>query len=103
MNLIDSMKILGLDPDTYFIVLEQVSRADRVKIAKDMIIRAKAHCRNLLALHHPDKGGNPLKFKMVNEAHSSFLMQTEEFIRKIEAKIEETRDINDSRILITTK
>jgi hypothetical protein len=103
MNLTDCMSILGLNPGTYYRAIEHASMTERVKLAQEMLLRAKSQSKNLLSKNHPDQGGDAQKFKLINRAYSEFREQTEQFIEKLKDRIEEARKVSDSRILITTK
>jgi len=58
-------------------------KSQRVAAANTELELARKAARQLLVLHHPDKGGDPEKFKRVNEAIQSIEAHTYEFAKKM--------------------
>jgi hypothetical protein len=74
---------LGFDYTEVRSDLVNTPKGDRVEAVKNKLDEAKKMARQLLALHHPDKGGDPKKFRRVSEAIQSIEATTEEFTRKM--------------------
>ena len=75
--------VLGFDFKDVITRLIQTPKSKRVEAAHKELEEAKKTAKQLLALHHPDRGGDPEKFKRVNEAIQSIEAHTAEFSKKM--------------------
>lgn len=68
-------------------------RDKRLEALRGEVNEAKRLARDLMVKHHPDRGGDPAKFKLAGDALASVEHHTEEFARKAveRAKAEEER------------
>jgi hypothetical protein len=84
---------LGFDAQEVLSKLSRLPRAQRVEAAKQELEAARKSAKRLLSAHHPDRGGDPEKFKRVQQAMQALETHTEEFaLRMAEAdKIEEEK------------
>ena len=103
MTLYEALDTLGLDPTSYFAALRASDRHTRMKLAQDILERAKKTSRILLAQHHPDKGGDPAKFRSIGMAYGLLEKDTNAFIVKMKKIIEEREAKRESQVLITIK
>ena len=75
--------ILGFDAQAVILKLVKTPRAHRVEAARQELEDARKAAKKLMALHHPDRGGDPEKFRRVAEALQAIETETEEFARKM--------------------
>ncbi len=72
--------ILGKDPEAVFAA---IPRAERAAAAAEDLVEARKLAKALMALHHPDRGGDPEKFRMVGRALASIEEHVDGFSRAL--------------------
>ena len=103
MDIAIAFKLIGIDPSVYFDKLRSLTLKERVEEAKLMLKAIKNQTKILLKKHHPDLGGDPHKFKRVNELSEFLTHKTTEYLNNLEEKLKAQEENKNSRILITTK
>lgn len=91
-NLIDertAWKILGKNPDDVFRSIKEKPLQEKISQAESELELAKQLAKFLMIKHHPDKGGDPEKFKQVQQALFSLEKHTERFKQKVLDKIKD--------------
>jgi hypothetical protein len=73
--------ILGFDASQVFTELGSIPRSKRVEAARAKLEEARQTAKRLQFAHHPDRGGDPEKFKRVGEALKSLEEHTEAFAK----------------------
>lgn len=82
--------ILGFDPKSVLTRLLSLPKKQRLEAATKELSKAKEAAKSLRYLHHPDRNGDPEKFRLVGEALASLEHHTQEFARKmVDAEREE--------------
>jgi hypothetical protein len=74
---------LGFDAQEVVSKLSRLPRSQRVDAARQELEAARKSAKRLLAAHHPDRGGDPEKFKRVKEALETIERETEVFAQKM--------------------
>ena len=74
---------LGFDAQKVILKLTKVPRSQRVAAAREELEDAKKAAKQLLFAHHPDRGGDPEKFKRIGEALQAIEQETEAFAKKM--------------------
>ena len=100
MNLYEAWRCLGKDPESLYKRLSELPRESRVNAALEALEEARKTAKKLMAVHHPDKGGNPDSFKMVGEALSTIELNTQEFERKMKDFLNEVKEKQNKRVII---
>ena len=100
MKLYDALKILEMDPDLYLNDLKKADRKSRVRLAEEMLEKAKKKTRILLAKNHPDVGGDERKFKLINAAIDFLEQDTSIFVSKMTQIIEEHENRSKNQVFI---
>jgi len=103
MNLSNALKILGIDHNAYFKKLSESSRKDKIVLVQETLETCKKNGKTLMAMHHPDKGGDVKNFKLINESLSVISMESEAFTLKMEQLIIQQEEKSSGRVLITHK
>lgn len=80
----DAWKILGIDPEPIYARLAALPRSARAAAARADLIAARKAAKVLMAANHPDKGGDPNRFKEVNDSLISLEAHVEGFARAVE-------------------
>lgn len=83
MTLGDAWKELGLDPGGIAVALAKLPRSDRVAAVERLAEKARRMAAKVSAPHHPDRGGDPVKFRRVWEAVEVIERSTSEFRSKM--------------------
>lgn len=103
MTLTDAFILLSIDYKSYYLKLGNSSRSEKIKLVTQMLDYAKRQSKYLMAKNHPDKGGDPILFKKINDASQLIQSNSDEFIAKMTRIIEEEALKAESRIFISTK
>lgn len=103
MSIRDTWLTLGCNPDVVFRNLASVPLRDRAACVERAYEQAKKLSKAQFLLHHPDKGGDPEKFRKVKEAIDSLEIYTQEFKRKMEDRIKEIEEKSRNRVIIEIK
>ena len=74
---------LGFDAQEVLTRLSRLPRSQRVEAARNACEEARKSAKRLLSAHHPDRGGDPEKFKRVQQALQALEQHTEEFARRM--------------------
>ncbi len=88
----EAWTVLGFRAEEVFSRLQKLDRSLRVAAAKEDLEMARKAARKLLALHHPDTGGDPARFKRVNEAVQTLEKHVEDFetrMKEVDKRAEE--------------
>lgn len=93
----DAWLVLGKDPEAVFRRLAGLPRGERVSAARADLAEARKLAKALMAAHHPDRGGDADKFRMVNSAMISIESHTEDFARKVREADEEAERRQERR------
>ena len=93
----DAWLVLGRDPEDVFRRLSALPRGERVDAARADLAEARRAAKALMAAHHPDRGGDPEKFRRVNSALISLEAHTEDFARKVKEADEEAERRQERR------
>jgi hypothetical protein len=83
---------LGFDAQEIISKLSRLPRSQRVDAARQELETARKSAKRLLAAHHPDRGGDPKKFKRVQQALQALEEHTEEFARRMAATDKEDEE-----------
>ncbi len=88
----EAWTVLGFRAEEVFSRLQKLDRSLRVAAAKEDLEMARKAAKKLLALYHPDTGGDPERFKRINEAVQTLEKSVEDFegrMKEVEKKAEE--------------
>ncbi len=87
LNIEEAWKILGRDFDIVLATIGSLPRDRRIAAAEKILEKAKKIARVEAARHHPDKGGDPARFRAIWEAVKVIERSTEEFkLKMVEAE-----------------
>lgn len=82
MELHEAWRAFGEDLSAILREAKSRRREERLPYLESLLEEAKKTRKALLARHHPDKGGDPVKFKRVEEAFQAIEKGTEDFRTK---------------------
>ena len=85
----EAWKILEVDSKTVFQHLSATPNNLKIMVADKQLKLARKLARNLSALNHPDTGGNPKKFILIQSALSSLEFHIENFKKRMEKLLED--------------
>ncbi len=74
---------LGFDAQAVLTKLAKTPRSQRVAAARQELEAARKSAKRLLASHHPDTGGDPEKFRRIQEALQALEEHTNIFAQKM--------------------
>lgn len=94
MSAVEAWKILGKEPQKIFARLASIPKINRQSAVTEDIIEARKLAKALMAIHHPDIGGDPKVFRRVNDAIMSLEICTEDYIQKL-LKSQEKEEIKN--------
>lgn len=100
MNLYEAWRCLGKDPESLYKKLSGLPREARVDAAIEALEEAKKISKKLMAVHHPDRGGDPESFRMIGEALSIIESNTNEFKSKMLDFLNQAKEKQNERIII---
>jgi len=83
MKAYEAWSVLGKDPARVFSRLASLPRSGRAAAAAEDLSEARRIAKSLMAVHHPDRGGDPKEFRRVNDAIISLESYMEEFSRRL--------------------
>lgn len=83
MGAAEAWAVLGKDPAAVFARLAALPRSSRAAAAEQDLAEARKLAKTMMAAHHPDRGGDPEKFRRVNDALASIEAHTADFIKRI--------------------
>lgn len=87
MNIEDAFSILGLDLAAFSTEMGSSSLGYKRDVINAYLMLAAKHRKLLLAQYHPDKNGDPVAFKKVNEAYDFIKKESERIIEILTYKI----------------
>ncbi len=91
MDLYEAWRLFGRDLPSILADARARKRPDRVPFLEGLLEEAKKIRTVLQVKHHPDRGGDPSRFRRVTEAYEAIEKGTEEFKRKFR-EAEEKRE-----------
>ncbi len=94
MTLKEAWLILGRDSDRVIATIKEQPREKRIEASRKILEKARRIAAKVSAQHHPDIGGDPIKFKRVWAAFNSIEFYTREF----ETKMIELQNKIDNRV-----
>lgn len=83
MDLHEAWRVFGEDLSAILREAKSRRREERLQFLESLLEEAKKTRTALLARHHPDKGGDPVKFKRVGEAFQVIEKGTADFREKL--------------------
>jgi DnaJ-class molecular chaperone len=86
MHLHEAWEILGRDVREVVSEIKSSQRSSHLQKVEEAFQDGKKRARILMAKHHPDVGGDPEKFKKINEAISTLEKHTIDFRKEFEMK-----------------
>lgn len=86
MSLDRAWRLLGQDSSEIYSRILDKPKGERVEALRCEYLYAKKYAKVLMAKHHPDRGGDPTKFRLIHEALSVIEFHTNEYERKYEEK-----------------
>ena len=100
VELAEAWTVLGYDSDVVFRTIASLPRDRRTAAAKDMLDRAKKSARRIMAVSHPDRGGDQAKFMAASDAIRTIEANTEDFEAKMKEFISKAEEAVGKRIFI---
>lgn len=85
-------RLLGRDPAAVAARVAALPRERRVGALREAVEEAKKLARALMAKHHPDRGGDPSKFRLAKAALESIEHHTDEYARKSEERAKQAEE-----------
>jgi hypothetical protein len=95
MDLYEAWRLFGRDLPSILADAKARKRQDMVPFLEGLLEEARKTRTSLQVKHHPDRGGDPSKFKRVSEAFEAIERGTEDFkskFREAEEKREADRE-----------
>lgn len=87
MTLAEAWRELGFDPDGIASTISRQPRSRRVEAAEKLAEAGRKAAKKLFFVNHPDRGGDPARFKRIQEAVKVIEAKTAEF-RETVAELE---------------
>lgn len=73
---------------------------ERIKASEALYQEAKKRCKSLMAIYHPDRGGDAEKFKLVNSSMMVIESETKKFGLRLEEEMKERQKARESKVSI---
>ena len=104
MSIHEAWAVLGKDANLIMKKMSNVPRRNRPEALFSLVKKAKQIAKGLMMEYHPDRGGDPEKFRKVQLAISSIIHHTDEFMEMNTKLIKMAEDISSRRsVLIDVK
>jgi hypothetical protein len=104
MRVSEAWAVLGIDFAQVVARLRRYPKEHRVAAAEVELDRARGTARKLMIVHHPDRGGDPEKFKKVGIALRSLEYHHAQFVGRMKEalRIREMERRKNGNVLIVT-
>lgn len=87
MNINKAFELLGLSLDSFLESMNTKSLRQKRDTISSYLELAKSHRKHLLAVNHPDRGGSPEQFNLIQEAFAFIESQSVSALESLDYKL----------------